>query len=272
MPNQNVPPKRQAAPSGDAPFAIPGQSRPNTAGKQPTPQPQPAQSEGKKISFLGLLAHYNKENAELYKNQKNAAKAAKKNAAEQKKNAAPKPNAQAVPPQPNAPFAAPQPNATSGNAPFANRGNSYYAPAATPKPMSYTPPMAPLPVSNDFNETTVLSPISTSGETTVLNASSAAPTAMLTRIRTGERVAVNKPIFRIGKEKSYVDYFIADNTAISRSHANIHIDNGEYFIEDTNSRNHTYLNGVLINSNVKVKLAFGDKLRFANEDFIFSSF
>jgi len=67
-----------------------------------------------------------------------------------------------------------------------------------------------------------------------------------------------------------VDYFIGDNTAISRSHANIHTDNGEYFVEDTNSTNHTYLNGKLINSNEKVKLTNGDKVRLANEDFTFS--
>ena len=67
-----------------------------------------------------------------------------------------------------------------------------------------------------------------------------------------------------------MDYFIADNTAISRSHANIHTENGEFFIEDTNSTNHTYLNGKLIDSNIKNKLNNGDKVRLANEDFIFS--
>ena len=67
-----------------------------------------------------------------------------------------------------------------------------------------------------------------------------------------------------------MDYFIADNTAISRSHANIHTENGEYFIEDTNSTNHTYINGKLINSNVKTKIVSGDKIRLANEDFTFS--
>ena len=92
----------------------------------------------------------------------------------------------------------------------------------------------------------------------------------LTRVKTGERISLNKPVFRIGKEKSYVDYFIADNTAISRSHCNIHTENGEYFIEDTNSTNHTYINGKIINSNIKTKLTNGDKVRLANEDFIFS--
>ena len=94
--------------------------------------------------------------------------------------------------------------------------------------------------------------------------------ARLVNRKTGETIAINKPVFRIGKEKSYVDFFIADNTAISRSHANIHTENGEYFIEDTNSTNHTYINGNLIVSNVKTKLSAGDKVRLANEDFTFT--
>ena len=83
-------------------------------------------------------------------------------------------------------------------------------------------------------------------------------------------IDLNKPVFRIGKEKSYVDYFIGDNSAISRSHANVISREGQYFITDTNSTNHTYVNGNMIQSNVEVQLADGDKIRLANEDFTFS--
>ena len=38
-------------------------------------------------------------------------------------------------------------------------------------------------------------------------------------------------------------YFIGDNTAVSRSHANIITREGRCFILDTNSTNHTYVNG-----------------------------
>ena len=91
----------------------------------------------------------------------------------------------------------------------------------------------------------------------------------LIRQKNGERIDLNKPVFRIGKEKSYVDYFIGDNTAISRSHANIISRDGEYFVLDTNSTNHTYVNGAMIQSSVEVKLVHGMKIRFANEDFDF---
>ena len=43
----------------------------------------------------------------------------------------------------------------------------------------------------------------------------------LIRLNTYENVQVNKPVFRIGKEKSYVDYFVMNNNAVSRIHADI---------------------------------------------------
>ena len=121
----------------------------------------------------------------------------------------------------------------------------------------------------NFGETTVL--VSTAGQTTVLNlAMNAGKTdAYLVREKNGEKIHLDKPVFRIGKEKSYVDYFINDNTAISRSHANIINRDGEYFIVDTNSTNHTYVNGTMINSNEEIRLSHGTKIRLANEDFEF---
>ena len=120
---------------------------------------------------------------------------------------------------------------------------------------------------NQFNETTVLD--NSIGETTVLGTNPAPGEPYITRIKNGEITVINKPVFRIGKEKSYVDYFVSDNTAISRSHANIITDNGSYYIEDTNSTNHTYVNGAMVNGNQRVKLANEDSIRLANEEFKF---
>ena len=44
---------------------------------------------------------------------------------------------------------------------------------------------------------------------------------------------------------------------------------GRCFILDTNSTNHTYVNGVMIRSNEEVVLSEGDKIRLANEEFVF---
>lgn len=265
-PQQPVVPQRPVAPKEPG-FAIPGQQM-GGPGNVPTPpappaapqkQPKNAAPAGeKKMSFFGLLSHYSKENAELYKKQKEEEKAKKATA-----NAKPtqKPVA---PPAANVPGQMPVQQPPVGVPPMGAPAQQQYA-----QPQ-YQPPVRPVPVQNSFNETTVLSPSMIGGETTVLSANAGRPDPALTRVKTGERISINKPVFRIGKEKSYVDYFIGDNTAISRSHANIHTDNGEYFIEDTNSTNHTYVNGKLISSNVKVKLVSGDKVRLANEDFTFS--
>ena len=122
----------------------------------------------------------------------------------------------------------------------------------------------------NFGETTVLGG-ETLGETTVLG--TVGPTQIvkphLIRTKNNEQIPVNKPVFRIGKERSYVDYFVGDNPAVSRSHANIIARDGVYFIMDTNSTNHTYVNGGMIESNSEVKISHGTKIRLANEEFEF---
>ena len=134
-----------------------------------------------------------------------------------------------------------------------------------------TSPVIPRGHAANFGETTVLGG-GCIGETTVLNASQA-PSQMiaphLIRKKNSEKISINKPVYRIGKERSYVDYFIGDNTAISRSHANIVTREGAYFIVDTNSTNHTFVNGTMIQSNVETAIAHGDTIRLANEDFEF---
>ena len=91
----------------------------------------------------------------------------------------------------------------------------------------------------------------------------------LKRASTGETVEINKPVFRIGKERSYVDYFIADNSAISRSHADIVCRNGRYYIVDRNSKNRTFVNEEPIPAGVEIEINSSTRLRLANEDFSF---
>lgn len=91
----------------------------------------------------------------------------------------------------------------------------------------------------------------------------------LIRLNTYEKVKVNKPVFRIGKEKSYVDYFVMSNNAVSRIHADIITENNQYFIKDNNSTNHTFVNGTMIPVNQDVEIFDGDALMLANEPFEF---
>lgn len=120
----------------------------------------------------------------------------------------------------------------------------------------------------NFGETTVLSGLKLD-ETTVLGGESLIIRPYMIRSKNNEKIYIDKPVFRIGKEKSYVDYFISDNSAVSRSHANIITRDNNYFVVDTNSKNRTYVDGVMIQSNTEIQIEHGTKLTFANEEFEF---
>lgn len=261
--------------------------------------PEP-QSDEKKISWFYLMQHYNKENAQLYKAQK----AAKKNKGTSQAPQLPpnNPKKQANNQQANVSFNVPGKSDNASGGPemgFAIPGQASSQPVQS-KPVSQSasapkadPVLQPVnmqkqpvqtmqqPVQQqavqsqgrpmNFGETMVLGS-NTIGETTVLNAGvQKAEKVMpyLVRTKNNEKISVNKPVFRIGKERSYVDYFISDNTAISRSHANIISREGKYYITDTNSTNHTYINGKMIQSNDEVEIKHGTKFCLANEDFEF---
>lgn len=197
-----------------------------------------------------------------------------------------------MPQQPQQQFVQPQRQFTQSNLPQRQFAQPQPMPQAQQKPvqqvqpqpvqnqntntgMTGNPSVPPQILENmtkagNFGETTVLGVGSEAGETTVLGASQAQIIKpYLLRIKNNERIELNKPVFRIGKERSYVDYFVSDNTAVSRSHANIINKDNEFYIVDTNSTNHTYVNGSMIQSNVETKIEHGTKIRLANEDFEF---
>lgn len=126
-------------------------------------------------------------------------------------------------------------------------------------------------VSGSFGETTVLG-VSGGAETTMLGVDSLSPINLkpyLIRRKNQEKVYINMEVFKIGKENSYVDYFIGDNAAISRSHANIIKKGEKYYIIDMNSKNHTYVNEKMIQPNVEIELESGTVIKLANEEFDF---
>lgn len=118
----------------------------------------------------------------------------------------------------------------------------------------------------DFDEATGLL---NEDDTTLLVENANVHFPSLNNVNTGEVISVNKPVFRIGKEKSYVDYFVANNNAVSRSHADIITRGNKYFIMDLNSKNHTYVDGQMIPIRCEVEIFEGSKIRIANEEFIF---
>lgn len=92
----------------------------------------------------------------------------------------------------------------------------------------------------------------------------------LFRVLTEETISINKPVFRIGKERSYVDYFVTNNIAVSRSHADIITRGSKYFVKDLNSKNHTYINNHELPIYMEVEIHDGDRLKLGNEEFIFN--
>ena len=91
----------------------------------------------------------------------------------------------------------------------------------------------------------------------------------LKRVFNGDVVKISKPVFRIGKERSYVDYFVSNSNVISRSHADIIVRDNRYFVIDLNSKNKTYVNGRMIMPNCEIEIFDGDTITLANEDFLF---
>ena len=117
--------------------------------------------------------------------------------------------------------------------------------------------------------TTVLG--ETSGGTTVLGSEEVYKPhyTYLIREKNGEKISVDKPSFRIGKEKKFCDYFVADNNAVSRSHADIITREKRYYIIDLNSTNKTYVDNRVIPVEIEMEIFSGAKLKLANEEFVF---
>lgn len=130
----------------------------------------------------------------------------------------------------------------------------------------YSQPFSESNSTNDAGEgTTVLD----DGGTSVLNMDNNSIYPYLIRLNNYERVDINKPSFRIGKEKSYVDYFVMNNSAVSRIHADIISRAGRYFIKDNNSTNRTFVNGSVIPFEQEIEIFDGDAIMLANEPFEF---
>ena len=106
--------------------------------------------------------------------------------------------------------------------------------------------------------------------TTVLSANQAnIKYATITRMINNQKMEINKMIFNIGKDEQFNDFVINDNTAVSRKHAEIHYENGKYFILDLNSTNKTIVDGTIVRPGYKLELFSGSRIKIADEDFIF---
>ena len=91
----------------------------------------------------------------------------------------------------------------------------------------------------------------------------------LLRQRTGEKIEMGKPMFKIGKSHLHADYAIEGNPAISRVHALIQQVSGKYVIKDNSSTNGTFVDGVRVLPGEEKELAQGSEIRLGDEKFTF---
>lgn len=234
---------------------------------------QTAQASEKAMSMFYLLQHYSKENVEKYKAQKKQEKQEGKVKDKKKKpNKGGKKNSKSVEPdfripgQENNPVASP------------------VMPMDNSSVMS-VPVQGQNPVQRVFDRSQKKDELASFGQTTILDENDDSETVilgamndssgvslkpMLIRKKNNEEIIISKDMFIIGKEKSYVDYCISDNRTISRSHAKIITQAGMYYIVDTNSTNHVFVNNNMITCNQAVQLSPGDLVRLSDEEFVFS--
>lgn len=217
------------------------------------------------ISLFYLLQHYNKDNAAKYKAQKAAKKAKKNGPVQPVMPAAPQGAPQGAPQVPPMMPQQPQQAAPQAVAPAPQQ-------AVAQPVMPAAPVQQPQAGKLDFGNTTVLNASAGQGTTVLtpdMNTTQAPNQPYMVRNKNQERININKPQFKLGTEPTYADYCIRDNSAVSHSHAYIMVKDGECYIVDTNSTNHTYVNGSLIPSNQQVMLSDMDEITLANEVFTY---
>lgn len=92
------------------------------------------------------------------------------------------------------------------------------------------------------------------------------PVPYLVRIKTNELIPILHKEFMVGKSVN-CDYQILDNKKVSRKHAIFRISNGECYVRDNASTNHTFINGQLIQPGVEIMLTNDDNIRMGDEEF-----
>ena len=97
------------------------------------------------------------------------------------------------------------------------------------------------------------------------------PAEKVHRIYTAEDrllASIEKPILSLGKKKEEVDVVLEDSS-VSRIHARITKEGSEYYLEDLNSTNGTFKNGLRLQPYEKRKLDAGDEIKCGRVVLIF---
>lgn len=88
----------------------------------------------------------------------------------------------------------------------------------------------------------------------------------LIRSLNGEKITIDVTPFTIGKDGTNMD-FVLNNDSVSRHHATIIYENGNYFIMDNNSTNGTVIEGIRLQADEKGEIGNGYIISLGNESF-----
>ena len=141
------------------------------------------------------------------------------------------------------------------------------------QPGGYPGPVQSAPVSTEKEETLYF-PKDTGDETLFMGQEGQQSRLIpqLIRKRNGEKILIQKPVFRVGRDSDFNDYAIIENRFVGHGHCHILCRGGEYFVVDDNSKNGTLVNGTPIVPGEEVKIMHGDVICLADEEFEFKLF
>jgi len=88
----------------------------------------------------------------------------------------------------------------------------------------------------------------------------------LIRNLNGEKITIDVTPFTVGKDSANMD-FVLNNDSVSRHHATIIYENGDYFIMDNNSTNGTTIEGIKLQPGEKGEIGNGYIISLGNESF-----
>ena len=94
------------------------------------------------------------------------------------------------------------------------------------------------------------------------------PYITVTKEGLSEKICIRKERFLLGRDSNRVDCSVM-NRQVSSVHAEIIKENGEYFIVDLGSTNHTYVDGSLCERGKKMPVGHGSVILLANESILF---
>lgn len=108
-----------------------------------------------------------------------------------------------------------------------------------------------------------------STHTKVLSVKKESYSPALISVERAEKVFLNKFPFYVGSMPDYMDYVISKDT-VSRFHAKFIMQGEQVYLTDLNSTNGTRINGRALNVRDRELLADGDRILFADEEYVFS--